>query len=51
MELEVLKVGGKIGQLYFSMCPNCKKYIVNVKTDTVVCLECKKKYRLQYPNG
>lgn len=49
MEIELLKVGGKFGQLYFSNCPNCKKYIVNVKEDTVTCPNCRKKYRVQYP--
>lgn len=47
--MDTLKVGGKIGQLYFSMCPNCKKFIVNTKEEFVTCRECKKKYKLQYP--
>lgn len=49
MEMEVLEVGGRIGQLYFSNCPNCKKFIVNVKDDTVTCPNCRKKYKVQYP--
>lgn len=49
MELQEIEVNGKIGKLYFSNCPNCKKFIVNIKEDTVVCLNCRKKYRVQYP--
>ena len=51
MEMVVLKIGGKIGQIYFSNCPNCKKFIVNKKEDTVTCSNCRKKYKLQYPEG
>lgn len=46
MEIKLLEVTGKIGQLYFSNCPNCKKYIVNIKKDTVTCPNCRKKYNL-----
>ena len=49
MEMEILKVNKKIGKLYFSNCPNCKKYIVNIKNDTVTCTNCRKKYEVQYP--
>lgn len=49
METELLKVNGKIGNFYFSYCPNCKKYIVNIKTDTITCSNCRKKYCIQYP--
>lgn len=49
MELEILKVGGKIGQLYFSHCPNCKKIIINIKENAVTCPNCRKKYEVQYP--
>ena len=50
MKIEKLKVGGKIGQLYFSYCPNCKKTIVHIKDDIVMCSDCKKKYEVQYPD-
>ena len=49
MEMEILKVDGKIGLLYFSHCPNCKKLIVNIKEDTVTCSNCRKKYKVEYP--
>ena len=49
MELEELKVTGKIGLLYFSKCPNCKKFIINIKDDTVTCVNCRKKYKVEYP--
>lgn len=49
MEMEILEVRGKIGKLYFSNCPSCKKYIVNIKEHTVTCSNCRKKYRVQYP--
>lgn len=48
MEIEILEVSGKIGKLYFSNCPNCKKYIVNIKGDAITCPKCRKKYRVQY---
>ena len=32
MELEELKVTGKIGLLYFSKCPNCGNYGMNYMT-------------------
>lgn len=47
--MDVLKVGGKIGKLYFSVCPNCKKHIVNTEETTVICSSCKKEYKVQYP--
>lgn len=51
MEIEVLEVSGKIGQLYFSNCLSCKKFIINIKADTVTCPNCRKKYKVQYPEG
>lgn len=49
MEIEELKSMGKIGQLYFSNCPNCTKYIVyGGKEDTITCPKCRRKYRIQY---
>lgn len=51
MELEILRVEGKMGKLYFTNCPNCKKYIVNIKCDTVTCSNCRKKYKVEYPEA
>ena len=49
MEIEIIKVDGKIGKLYFCRCLNCTKYIVLVKEDTVTCPGCRRKYKVQYP--
>lgn len=49
MEIERLEVEGKIGKLYFSHCPNCKKYIAIIKSNTVTCPNCRNKYEIEYP--
>lgn len=51
MEIEILKVEGKIGKLYFSHCPNCKKYIVNIKRNVITCPNCRNKYQIEYPES
>ncbi len=49
MEMKIVKVDGKIGPAYFSRCPDCKKVIINIKEDTVTCPNCRKKYKVEYP--
>lgn len=51
MDSKIIKVDGKIGKLYFVQCPDCKKFIVFTREDTVTCFNCKKKYKVQYPEG
>ena len=47
--MEPLKVLGKIGVFYFARCPKCKSFIINLKKDTVVCSNCRRKYKIEYP--
>lgn len=49
MVIEFLEVNKKIKGSYISKCPKCKKYIINIKEDTVTCPNCRKKYIIQYP--
>lgn len=49
MEIETLTIDGKTGQTYYSHCPNCRKFLVPIKKDTITCPNCKKKYIVQYP--
>lgn len=50
MEIEFLKLEGKLGKLYFSHCPNCNKYIIIGKgnTETIVCSNCRRKFRIEF---